>query len=151
MSIEINTQEESYFICSHDDGGNFENLPWNTQEFDVIICILNTPITLKSSFLTTIEKLVITNCDWIDVIGLGAEYLHDQIDLASVKMGRQIKVGDGSPMTTWNEESLTHELAADWCFDSILGGHDNRLIMIVGDFQQFNEFIDVFQKKIKKK
>ena len=95
-----------------------------------------------------IEKLVVANCDWISVIGLRAEWLYDQIDVASVRMGKQGKVGDGSPITAWDVEMLTYALAAEHCTEHLYGGNDFLLIVIVGDIEQYNEFVKELRKRV---
>ena len=46
----------------------------------------------------------------MEVFGTGAEQIHDAIDAASVKVGRQFAAGDGALMTTWNREVDDDEL-----------------------------------------
>ena len=48
---------------------------------------------------------------WVEVFGDWAEVIHDAIDSESVRLGRQAAVGDGNPMTTWEEESQDSEIA----------------------------------------
>jgi hypothetical protein len=49
---------------------------------------------------------------WVEVFGWQSEVIHDAIDAASVRLGRQAAAGDGDPMTTWQEEARHSEIAS---------------------------------------
>jgi hypothetical protein len=78
--------------------------------------------------------------DWVQVAGSGAQDLHDAIDAAGVTVGRQLAVGEGSPMTSWHEEALAVEEMADvasLCF----GGHERVLVLVVGSATDLRESV----------
>jgi hypothetical protein len=77
-----------------------------------------------------IYELVGKNNDWICTYGVEAEYWHDRIDLASVDIGRQEKVGDGNPMTAWFGEIT---LLEDIDPTKIFGGYHCLLLNVSND------------------
>lgn len=74
-----------------------------------------------------------SRCNWIEIFGYGAERLHDAVDEAAVVIGRQSKVGDGDPMTTWNEELTADGEIAEYLWTGGQGDSDWKLLMVVGD------------------
>ena len=67
----------------------------------------------------------------MEVFGKESESVHDAIDLASVRVGRQKDVGDGDPMTTWQEESSSAEIAS-YIWTSGQGDSARKLLVLVG-------------------
>ncbi len=51
-----------------------------------------------------VDELLTKKCDWVHTTGEDSKYWHDYIDQRSVDLGRQAAVGDGNPMTAWDEE-----------------------------------------------
>jgi len=80
-----------------------------------------------------------TKSDWIEIFGCNAERIHDAIDLASVVSGRQKVVGDGVPMTSWNDYESSHSVVDYIC----TGGHgvsDHKLLFFIGRLDEETEF-----------
>src|SRR6266403_1174380 len=73
--------------------GCLRTLPGGEEPFDcvVFLCDFNRG---KSVCKKLSRELVEANVDWIQIAGRGAEKLHDEIDAASVAMGRQTAIGD---------------------------------------------------------
>lgn len=67
----------------------------------------------------------------MEVFGKESESVHDAIDLASVRVGRQKDVGDGDPMTTWQEESSSAEIAS-YIWTGGQGDSARKLLVLVG-------------------
>jgi hypothetical protein len=115
-------------------------LPWGLDPFDCVVFLCE---KLPDSASIAAE-LAGTAADWIQVAGVGAEALHDAIDRASVAIGRQRAVGDGSPMTSWHEEDTTPAQMAQvalLCF----GGEDRVAIVVVGNAQAFEASVHALQ------
>lgn len=146
MQIEVQGIDEFYLFCTHDDV-SLGALPWGDEEFDVGICIFEEGVLSEDSFVRMIEGLVVKNCDWVSTFGRSSERLHDEIDRASVRMGRQKAVGDGSPMTGWNEKLVTCEAMAENLSVCIHGGCDYRLIIVVGGSDDFDRLVEGFREQ----
>jgi hypothetical protein len=92
--------------------------------------------------------LVVCDTDWVETFGPGSEHLHDLVDRASVLVGRQSAVGDGSPMTAWHEDLVD---CADIVAYVIQGGHghcDVKLVLIVGSEEQVKDFIAEVRRQL---
>ncbi len=105
-------------------------LPWGGQPFDCVVFLCDHAQAQVARVELSCE-LARTNVDWVQVAGSGAEELHDTVDRASVTVGRQRAVGDGSPMTSWHEDARAVDEMADvaaLCF----GVHERVLVLVVG-------------------
>ena len=129
----------AYFAARYRPGC-VDALPWERDSFDCVVFLCeNLPDTASIA-----AELAGTAADWIQVAGVGAEALHDAIDRASVTIGRQLAVGDGSPMTSWHEADTTPAQMAQvalHCF----GGYDHVLVLVVGDETAFAESVRALQ------
>lgn len=108
-------------------------LPWGDDSFDCVVFLCDTHLG-RGTREELSRDLVQANVDWVQVAGSGAEVLHDSIDRTSVAVGRQLAVGDGSPMTSWHEEAQAAEEMAEvaaLCF----GSQDRVLILVLGQEQ----------------
>ncbi|MBN2513795.1 MAG: hypothetical protein JXB18_12725 [Sedimentisphaerales bacterium] len=85
-----------------------------------------------------IDELVLKNTYWFYTLGPKSEWLHDQIDLASVRSGRQKTVGDGSPMTSWHEDVNTYAEMADFVCPAT---NDFCVILVIGNISDFEQFM----------
>jgi hypothetical protein len=65
--------------------------------------------SLDSSIVEIIASKV---GEWVEVFGDSAEAIHDAIDAASARIGRQDAIGDGNPMTTWQNDMSDSEIAS---------------------------------------
>jgi hypothetical protein len=82
--------------------GCLRRLPWGKRRFDCGIFIH--PRAHKTIIESCIREAVSGNSDWVATYGADAETWHDRVDQASVEIGRQKRVGDGSPMTAWFDD-----------------------------------------------
>ena len=78
-----------------------------------------------------IAAIAIRAGDWVEVFGDRAEVIHDLIDLASVRIGRQSVVGDGNPMTTWHEEPRDSQIAS-YIWTGGQGESSRKVVVVVG-------------------
>src|SRR5438034_3293387 len=82
--------------------GCLRTLPWGRRRFDCGIFVHWS--ASRESVEHCIQEAVRRNNDWVCTYGADAEAWHDRVDHASVEIGRQKRVGDGSPMTAWFDE-----------------------------------------------
>jgi hypothetical protein len=119
---------------------SLRRLPWADSAFDCIFVAIEGEKArpLGVSFASSIVQ---TNVDYVQTVGPDSEWLHDLVDEEAVLSGRQSAVGDGSPMTTWHDEVVTLEGAAEiahLCFGStpyvlcLLTGGEPTLRSFVG-------------------
>ncbi len=121
----------TYFVSGCEIPGSRE-LPWLDEECDAFVAILE-PGRLKTGLADDIAvRLVRLRTDWVETMGGRSEFLHDHIDNWSVAIGRQVKVGDGSPMTAWHEDIASMEGMTDYIGLGGLGASDNKLVVVVG-------------------
>ena len=148
MKVELKANEYYFFIWDCSKEYSLNRLPWGNEVFDVMILIFNESFLSSDSVTILAKKLVAANTDWIDVLGPKSEWVHDQIDLASVRVGRQDAVGDGSPMTGWDEDIKACEEFAEDVSGGGPGGQGNKLICVLGDSNDFNLFVSELKKKL---
>jgi hypothetical protein len=148
MHTELQRKDYRYYICDFSSAMSLGELPWRNDEFDVFILNFDVPIASINACKLIIENLVSRNTDWFHTLGIQAEQLHDEIDLAGVRLGRQKAVGDGSPMTGWFEEiTTTKEMAEHIDYTSL--NCDNRVVVVLGTTDDFNRFVDAMKTLIK--
>ncbi len=80
---------------------------------------------------TFIDILGGLEADWIEVFGHQSEQIHDAIDLASVKANRQKSVGDGVPMTSWNDNERDDAIA-ERIMCGGLGVSVRKVLIVIG-------------------
>jgi len=136
--------KDLFVLFNTKESFDLKYLPWGDSKFDVFIPLLSSPIHFDS-FRPILKSVLLKNCDWVETFGADSEEWHDRIDSLSVTIGRQQKVGDGSPMTAWHEELI----AIDDCIEYILdGGHGytyNKLVIPFGDLDQIMRFYRLFK------
>jgi len=121
----------TYCICRGQVPTTYQ-LPWGDEECDAFVAILD-PQMLNAVLAAQLAKgLVDLDTDWVETMGKKSEYLHDTVDLASVAAGRQTKVGDGSPMTVWDDDMTDFEAMVDYVQLGGQGAFDNKLVIVVG-------------------
>ena len=107
-------------------------LPWGDQTCDAFIAILE-PELLTDRFAQELSLgLVGLQTDWIEAMGGKSEFLHDCIDGASVQVGRQMRVGEGNPMTAWHDEFSDIESMINYIRIGGQGASDFKLILLIG-------------------
>ena len=128
------------------DGSPIGPFPWADALFD---CVLISANHQKSRQLASgfANQIVGCNVDWVQTTGPDAEAIHDLVDEAAMRAGRQQSVGDGSPMTSWHEEAVTLERMAEvahYC----QGGSDYVLCAVVGDDSELRRFLDCLRQRL---
>ena len=132
-------------ICNQNRSEVLNQFPWADAMFDVQIIIVRDELINNESVHSAVDKLVLANTDWFSVYGASSEQLHDYIDEASVRLGRQEKVGDGAPMTAWFEDVMDIRNMLQG-FDITGGGCNFRVILIIGDNEDTDRFIKLAKK-----
>jgi hypothetical protein len=145
--FEDGTRAQLYYATHYRSGALFQ-LPWGNQLFDCVIIVLEDSL-LQKNIEDICNSVVVANTDWVQTTGARAEWLHDQVDIASVKVGRQRQVGDGSPMTAWDEEALKPMEMAEVLYTS-LGGVEYVLALVIGNKKQFDNFVKIAKKTIRR-
>lgn len=107
--------------------------------------------TDNTSFRVFSRALCAGELQWAEVLGVEAERLHDAIDEASVAIGRQLKVGDGSPMTTWKTFSRIgpseRSAIAEYIATGGQGETDVKLIVVFGDIELFDKLVEEIESR----
>lgn len=80
-----------------------KKMPWGRRRFDCGVFVF--PSAPDALVEQCIREVVRKNNDWVVTFGAGAMRWHDLADQVSVEIGRQKEVGDGIPMTTWNDDA----------------------------------------------
>jgi len=126
--------------------GCLQALPWGDTQFDCTVVVCNAREARHRAEEISIE-VVDANTDWVNTTGPDAEWLHDVIDRTSVDRGRQGKVGDGDPMTSWHEDAVNDSQMAEVARGG-WGGHDNVLALVVGDKEDFARFVALLRDSL---
>jgi hypothetical protein len=148
MHVNINSEELHFLVADVSEPETLKFLPWDDKVFDVVIVILSQELLTKRSVLMMVEDLVSKNSDWFDVLGLNSEWLHDEIDLLGVKVGRQKAVGEGFPMTAWYEDITDISEMAEHSCDGLLSGRDYRVVLVIGDSSDYVNFVKLIQEQL---
>ena len=143
MKIEIKVNDYHYYVCDCNDGV-IGQLPWIDEMCDVILPIFDKSMVDSKVVQKQIDELILKYTDWFDVFGAKSKWLHDEIDKASVRLGRQKAVGDGSPMTAWHEEIRDYEEMVDNACHGVSGGNDNIIIFVIGRIEDYKRFVKMF-------
>ena len=102
------------------------------REFDCFV--VNTRDWLSEDHIRILAtKLARSSCSWVEVFGFGAEHIHDAIDSEAVNNGRQSKVGEGDPMTSWNDERIEENELALYMLTGGQGYSQWKLILVIGE------------------
>jgi hypothetical protein len=105
---------------------SLDALPWRDASFDALVFIASSATTTHVE--ESLRTLVAANTDWIFTAGARAEFWHDRVDQLSVELGRQQRVGDGSPMTAWFDIDSLDQWDTSYSF----GGCDYFLFIVLG-------------------
>jgi hypothetical protein len=103
--------------------------------------------SLGSNHPLTISAIASQTIGWVEVLGVEAESIHDAVDLASVRAGREQEVGDGEPMTTWNSTVEEDEIA-DYVLAGGQGEHALKLVVHFGGQEHEKVFLDLLRKRL---
>ena len=147
--INIFHREDHYFFFDYDEKDILDNLPWGDKQFDVLIPIFDESLLEDETAQSTIDRMILMDTDWFETLGEKSEWLHDYIDHASVRLGRQKAVGDGFPMTAWHTEAttiekMTHHIrlphGASYKYVVYVLGNSKNLTSLVAEF--YNQRFD---------
>ncbi|MGE0145639.1 MAG: hypothetical protein AB7T19_20305 [Planctomycetota bacterium] len=134
------------FWCCRYAGGELPSLPWADAVFDCIV-IAGEEASAQHHGAPFADVIVRRRVDYVQTTGPRAEWLHDLIDEASVRNGRQDAVGDGSPMTTWHDDALSFPQiceVAECCF----GSADDVLCVVLGSEEDRRCFTDLLRERL---
>jgi len=84
----------------------------------------------------------------VHVLGNGSEPLHDAIDRVSARLGRQVAVGDGVPITSWNDDLATVDEMAAFIVLGGLGAASALIAIVVGEDTQFDSMVDAWERQV---
>ncbi len=127
--------------------GCLQSLPWRDEAFDCSIVCLRPPT--EENVIEEIARAVVTaKTDWVHTLGAQAEAIHDAVDLASVKTGRQANVGDGLPMTSWHDDITDVREMAKFVVSGGLGLNvDYHVVVVVGSEADFLAALDAIRQR----
>ena len=113
------------------------------SEFDCfVIDRLGGAVTGWQPIISAVAECV---SGWVEVFGSEAEAIHDAIDQASVKLGRQQALGDGDPMTGWDSKMNDAELA-HYISTGGQGECSLKLVMYFAKGQEEDSFFDELRR-----
>jgi hypothetical protein len=122
-------KSRSYYVLPYATGC-LEHLPWGSERFDCILCSCDAT-AVREAARDLAPAVARARTDWVQTTGALAEWLHDEVDRASVEVGRQSAVGDGSPMTSWNQKAVALATMAEVVVNCF-GGCDQVLAVVIG-------------------
>jgi hypothetical protein len=148
MGIELRSKDTHYYICDHSEESHLAELPWGEKQFDAFIVILRESAVSSDLIHIVIAELVMRNTDWIETVGPKSEWLHDEIEKASVRLGRQKQVGDGSPMTAWHNDIKKLSDMVEYVGNGGHGGNDYKAVIVIGNPIDFTMFVEELKENI---
>ncbi len=125
VSVGSDSVGRQYFALA--GPASLDALPWGNACFDALVFVA--PSAAPRGVEDALRALVAANTDWISTAGSQAEFWHDRVDQLSVEIGRQQRVGDGSPMTACFDEIQSLD---QWETSYSFGGCDYFLFVVVG-------------------
>jgi hypothetical protein len=129
-------------VVASQDVPRRDQLPWQDAECDAFVAILADGLLTDQVTKAVSTSLVELPTDWIETMGSRAEFLHDRIDDASVAVGRQNRVGEGSPMTAWHEDLADINAMIEYVRLGGLGASNNKLVVVIGPEAASQQFAD---------
>jgi len=93
--------------------------------------VINCSANFLQEASKTLHAVAVNTTDWVQVFGIACEEIHDWIDEASVRAGRQEAVGDGEPMSSWHHEVDNVSIARS-LMSGGLGYESTKLIVVIG-------------------
>ena len=94
------------------------------------------------------RELAAANNDWVHVLGIDSQPLHNAIDRFSVELGRQRAVGDGVPMTSWHDDLTTVDEMAAFIACGGLGAAPVLIAVVVGEEAHFLTALDALERQL---
>ena len=137
--------QKLYFV--HYQAGCLQLPPWGGELYDCFV--LNRSLLPSPGVIVDLATEIArgTN-DWVQVLGRDAELIHDAVDEAAVKTGRQKAVGDGSPMTSWHEDKSTVEAMMDFVLRGSFGTCDYLVAVFIGSNEEYSEALTSAKSRI---
>jgi hypothetical protein len=108
------------------------DVPWSNSPFDCFL-ITGDNGNSRCHFQQVAIDVVSSCCVWVEVCGFASQELHDAIDQSSVSVGRQQRIGDGSPMTAWHDELTDLDSVAAWIAIDGLGSEAIKVALVLSD------------------
>jgi hypothetical protein len=137
--------QKVYFI--HFQTGCLTLVPWGDEQYDCFVLNLS-PLLHAGDIHRLALEIARGRNDWVQVLGAHCEAIHDAIDRASVEVGRQAAVGDGSPMTSWHTDKVTLQEMVDFVLRSSLGASDYLVVLLLGPDQEYSEALTLLRSQI---
>jgi len=126
--------------------GCLRNLPWGDQQFDCSVLCFQ-PTSEEGGVEAIASEVATANTDWVHSFAKEAESIHDAVDRASVKSGRQANVGDGVPMTSWHDDLQDLGEIAEFVVSGGLGLNcDYHLALVVGGDNDYRLAVDAMRQ-----
>jgi hypothetical protein len=132
MNMNVVQAGATTYLISTRCAPNKNQLPWREDPCDAFVVIRNPDLLTQRVIEQISAELTLMRTEWIETLGPKAELLHDCIDAASVSIGRQTKVGDGDPMTSWHKDLLNLSDVGDYLKLGGLGASNFKIIIVLG-------------------
>jgi hypothetical protein len=139
----VNTNRYGDKFCSiHYTSEFYSIVPKDIRETRFDCFVVNLQQSLPSDTLSTIaNQLAQPMFEWIEVFGYNAKNIHDMIDIAAVKIGRQRIVGEGNPMTTWDDDPIDIDVILTYIYTGGQGTCDWKIILVIGTEEEFRDVV----------
>jgi hypothetical protein len=126
--------------------GCLRELPWHNQPFDCsVLCVR--PTSGEGGVEAIASEVAAARTEWVHVLGKEAQVIHDAVDRSSVNLGRQAKVGDGVPMTSWHDDLQDLGEIAAFVVSGGLGlTCDYHLALVVGSENDYRLATDAIRQ-----
>lgn len=130
MILTIGNSSEPHVFCIHADDSTVREITEVGFEFDCFLINRQTDAPSYQSEL--IEAIARCTTGWVEVFGIDAEKLHDAIDLSSVFLKRQLRIGDGNPMTAWHDDMTGDSEIASYVLSGGQGTASAKIVIVLG-------------------
>ena len=127
---EIQSPDFNTFVMRYIPG-TLSHPPWGAEPFDCFI-VERGALAGGEPIGMIAREVAGSATEWVETLGRNAELLHDAVDVASVEIGRQARVGDGVPMTAWHEEMESIDSIVDYVRHGGLGSCSIKAVLVLG-------------------
>jgi hypothetical protein len=136
----ITNRYENHFVVIGNvkDFYDFSCVDNEAGTYDCFVVNFDNALT-QDIVLSIAGKLAKPCFQWIEIFGFHAELLHDTIDRAAVASGRQTKIGDGNPMTAWDDGRMELKDTLAYIMTGGQGSCDWKLLLVIGTEGQVQE------------
>ena len=132
VRIESRPGEFTTYVVAQGNVPEANQILSTTEEFDAFVITLDSELLSEELADAIAARIVRLPVDWVETFGPRCEYLHDRIDAASVSIGRQEKVGDGSPMTAWHEHLSNIDDIVSYIRTGGQGTAETKIVVVIG-------------------